>query len=78
MTSNLRTLRESAGIYRAALARKAGLADATVVRAEKGRRVAPTTANRILIAFNALAPEGHETTLSQMFPDIDQARLNGS
>lgn len=71
MTSNLRAIRESAGITRAALARKAGLAEGTVLRAEKGRRIAPTTANRLVIAYNALAPPGRESTLGAMFPDIE-------
>lgn len=71
MQSNLRQCRESAGITGAALARKAGLSDATIRRAERGRVVTPTTLSRIMIAYNDLAPNGHGKALKDVFPDAD-------
>jgi transcriptional regulator with XRE-family HTH domain len=69
MKSNLRKLREDAGITRADLVRQSGVSDTTISRAEKGRAPSPVTMSRIVRGFNQLVPEEEKIELWDAFPD---------
>jgi transcriptional regulator with XRE-family HTH domain len=67
--TNLRALCLAAGISQAELTRAAGMNRATVHTAEiDGHAVKVVTRYKLLLAFNRLADEAHQSTLDAMLP----------
>ena len=65
---NLRDTREGLGLSRPDFARRAGLSDKTVERAEAGENVSNVTKNRIVNAFKSLDKD-QAFTLADFFPE---------
>jgi hypothetical protein len=57
-------------LSKADLARKSGLLERTVHRAENAKRtISPTTKSKIVKAFNSLPDKQHNYTLEYLFPE---------
>lgn len=74
MTSNLRKIRESEGLTRAALARMAELSDRTLQRVEGGEPASAVTIGKIVKALNRLPTRLRTYTNSDVEPAPARAR----
>lgn len=67
--TELRRIRQSAGLSRAQLARAADVSDRTVKRAEDGEKIRRETQFRIVHGLNDLSKHDPPYELEDVFPD---------
>lgn len=78
MASRLRNAREAEGVSRAELARRSGVSERTLQRAEAGDDLSTVTKHKIIKAFNKL-PDGLRVyTISDLFRSSNGTRRQRS